>query len=229
MKKKIVVMQVPSSPIKAPIQTPVQAPVSPLFSPLVAPNNQPTTAAIVVVTQRDVEDQKEEIRTLLVREAELHGQIKNLEKEVSAHKKEIKARDLAINEKEKKIFELKKKNQELDKFKFVLDFKIRELKQQVCVCLWRVVHGVAAAFFLFPRSRPFRRHVCVCVLRWSLGSRRSPACGTTSRRWTTSSRASTRATPRWTTPSAPSGNAPTDPPPPCLHSLNITTVPYRSL
>jgi hypothetical protein len=35
--------------------------------------------------------------------------------------------------KEKKIFELKKKNQELDKFKFVLDFKIRELKQQVCL------------------------------------------------------------------------------------------------
>jgi len=163
MKKKIVVMQVPSSPINPLIYAPVQASVSPLSPPLVAPNNQPTTAAIVVVTQRDVEDQKEEIRTLLVREAELHGQIKNLEKEVSAHKKEIKARDLAINEKEKKIFELKKKNQELDKFKFVLDFKIRELKQQVCVCLWRVVHGVAAAFFLFPRSRPFRRHVCVCV------------------------------------------------------------------
>ena len=84
-----------------------------------------------VVMQRDLEDLKEEIRTLQVKEAELHGQIKNLEKEVSAHKKEIKSRDLAINEKEKRIFELKKKNQELDKFKFVLDFKIRELKQQV--------------------------------------------------------------------------------------------------
>ena len=84
-----------------------------------------------VVMQRDLEDQKEEIRTLQVKEAELHGQIKNLEKEISAHKKEIKSRDVAINEKEKKIFELKKKNQELDKFKFVLDFKIRELKQQV--------------------------------------------------------------------------------------------------
>ena len=28
-------------------------------------------------------------------------------------------------------YELKKKNQELDKFKFVLDYKIRELKQQI--------------------------------------------------------------------------------------------------
>lgn len=54
-----------------------------------------------------------------------------LEKEVSVHKKEIKARDLSVGEKERRIYELKKKNQELDKFKFVLDFKIRELKQQI--------------------------------------------------------------------------------------------------
>ena len=45
-----------------------------------------------------------------------------------SNKKEIKTRDVAINDREKRIFELKKKNQELDKFKFVLDFKIRELK-----------------------------------------------------------------------------------------------------
>lgn len=59
-----------------------------------------------------------------------------LEKEVSAHKKEIKTRDLSIGEKEKKIYELKKKNQELDKFKFVLDFKIRELKHQARLSSW---------------------------------------------------------------------------------------------
>ena len=38
---------------------------------------------------------------------------------------------MVIGEKEKRIYELKKKNQELDKFKFVLDFKIRELKRQI--------------------------------------------------------------------------------------------------
>jgi cilia- and flagella-associated protein 57 len=84
-----------------------------------------------ILLQRDIEDQKEEIKLLQVKEKELHEQIKLLEKEVSAHKKEIKTRDTTIGEKEKRIYELKKKNQELDKFKFVLDFKIRELKQQI--------------------------------------------------------------------------------------------------
>ncbi len=31
----------------------------------------------------------------------------------------------------KRIFELRKKNQELEKFKFVLDYKIKELKRQI--------------------------------------------------------------------------------------------------
>lgn len=32
---------------------------------------------------------------------------------------------------EKRIYDLKKKNQELEKFKFVLDYKIKELKKQI--------------------------------------------------------------------------------------------------
>ncbi|KAJ1403320.1 hypothetical protein B484DRAFT_405140, partial [Ochromonadaceae sp. CCMP2298] len=84
-----------------------------------------------VLMHRDIEDQKDEMKHLLLKEKELHDKIKILEKEVSAHKKEIKTRDVSIGEKEKRIYELKKKNQELDKFKFVLDFKIRELKQQI--------------------------------------------------------------------------------------------------
>lgn len=51
------------------------------------------------------------MKALLVKEKELHDQIKLLEKEVSAHKKEIKTRDVSIGEKEKRIYELKKKNQ----------------------------------------------------------------------------------------------------------------------
>ncbi len=43
----------------------------------------------------------------------------------------IHDRDVAIGEKEKKIYELKKRNQELEKFKFVLDYKIKELKRQI--------------------------------------------------------------------------------------------------
>ena len=32
---------------------------------------------------------------------------------------------------EKRIYDLKKKNQELEKFKFVLDYKIKELRRQI--------------------------------------------------------------------------------------------------
>jgi len=40
-------------------------------------------------------------------------------------------RELKIQEKEKKVFELKKRNQELEKYKYVLDYRIKDLKLQV--------------------------------------------------------------------------------------------------
>ena len=48
-----------------------------------------------------------------------------------SHKKEIREREETITDKEKRIFDLKKKNQELEKFRFVLDYKIKELKLQI--------------------------------------------------------------------------------------------------
>jgi WD40 repeat protein len=81
--------------------------------------------------QKDIEDQREEIKALLEKEKELYEQIKSLEKEIQAHKREIRSRDETIGEKEKRIYDLKKKNQELEKFKFVLDYKIKELKRQI--------------------------------------------------------------------------------------------------
>ena len=36
-----------------------------------------------------------------------------------------------IGEKEKKIYDLKRRSQDLDKFKFVLDHKIKELKRDI--------------------------------------------------------------------------------------------------
>lgn len=41
---------------------------------------------------------------------------------------ELQERDRTIGEKEQRIYELKKQNQELEKFKFVLDYKIKQLK-----------------------------------------------------------------------------------------------------
>ncbi|GAB5362526.1 hypothetical protein AAMO2058_000804800 [Amorphochlora amoebiformis] len=56
--------------------------------------------------------------------------IKNLQKDIMNHNKEIEDREFTVHEKEKRIFDLHKKNQELEKFKFVLDYKISELKNQ---------------------------------------------------------------------------------------------------
>jgi len=36
-----------------------------------------------------------------------------------------------VHDKEKNIFDLKKENQELEKYKYVLDYKIKELKTQI--------------------------------------------------------------------------------------------------
>lgn len=57
--------------------------------------------------------------------------ISSLERDVADLKKEIGERDNSIQDKEKRIYELKRKKQELEKYKFVLNFKITELKNQV--------------------------------------------------------------------------------------------------
>lgn len=54
-----------------------------------------------------------------------------MERDVADLKKEISERDGTIQDKEKRIYELKRKKQELEKYKFVLNFKITELKNQV--------------------------------------------------------------------------------------------------
>jgi cilia- and flagella-associated protein 57 len=43
----------------------------------------------------------------------------------------MKSKDRDIGEMERNIYELKKKTQELEKFKFVLDYKIKELKRDI--------------------------------------------------------------------------------------------------
>merc|ERR1711959_197259 len=57
--------------------------------------------------------------------------IDHLLKERDHNLKEIKERDKTIGDKEQKIYDLKKQNQELEKFKFVLDYKIKVLKAQI--------------------------------------------------------------------------------------------------
>lgn len=44
---------------------------------------------------------------------------------------ELQERESTIKDKDKRIYDLKKKTQELEKFKFVLDYKIKELKRDI--------------------------------------------------------------------------------------------------
>lgn len=50
---------------------------------------------------------------------------------MQGHKKEIRDREETVVDKEARIYDLRKKNQELEKFKFVLNYKIQELKRQI--------------------------------------------------------------------------------------------------
>jgi cilia- and flagella-associated protein 57 len=61
----------------------------------------------------------------------LEDQRNELRDDIKNYKREIDERDRIITEKEKRIYELKKRAQELEKFKFVLDYKIKELRRDI--------------------------------------------------------------------------------------------------
>lgn len=81
--------------------------------------------------QKEIEDQREEIKQMLEKDKGLYSHMMTLQQEIQRHRDAIRERDSTIGEKEQRIYELKKKNQELEKFKFVLDHKIKSLKQQI--------------------------------------------------------------------------------------------------
>jgi len=74
---------------------------------------------------------EEEVRKKAEESRKAEERILGLMKDKDSNEKEIKERDKTIHDKEQRIFDLKKQNQELEKFRFVLDYKIRELKAQI--------------------------------------------------------------------------------------------------
>ena len=54
-----------------------------------------------------------------------------LRMQIESSRKELQEREQTMKDKESRIYELKKKTQELEKFKFVLDYKIKELKRDI--------------------------------------------------------------------------------------------------
>ena len=61
----------------------------------------------------------------------LDQSIMELKNQIEAQYNELESRRATIADKDARIIELKKKTQELEKFKFVLDYKIKELKRDI--------------------------------------------------------------------------------------------------
>merc|ERR1719183_1866 len=81
--------------------------------------------------KRQMMKREEELRQYQEETRKKQERIDQLQKERDHNQKEIKERDKMIGDKEQRIYDLKKQNQELEKYKFVLDYKIKELKAQI--------------------------------------------------------------------------------------------------
>jgi chromosome segregation ATPase len=73
---------------------------------------------------RQINEQDEDLKKKQV-------MIKGLEQEIKELKDDIRNEDVKIAERENNIQKLKKKTHELSQFKFVLDFKIRDLREDI--------------------------------------------------------------------------------------------------
>ena len=81
--------------------------------------------------QTIIDEKEDAIKKLKEQIGAQDDTIQMLKKSKDTQKKEMEERDKTILEKENRIYELKKKSQELEKFKFVLDYKIKELKREI--------------------------------------------------------------------------------------------------
>merc|ERR1719171_89054 len=81
--------------------------------------------------KRQMNKKEDELKGWMESNKKKQEKIDALLKDKDSNVKEIKERDKTIGDKETRIYDLKKQNQELEKFKFVLDYKIKELKAQI--------------------------------------------------------------------------------------------------
>ncbi|CCD17280.1 unnamed protein product [Trypanosoma congolense IL3000] len=83
------------------------------------------------IARAELEATKAEVREKLRQQTTLELQIEAAKRDIEALTQEFRDRGDTIAEKERRVLDLKKKNQELEKFKFVLEYKIKELKSQI--------------------------------------------------------------------------------------------------
>lgn len=90
------------------------------------------------ITKNKLHDVRNELKTLvrLINDKSMQldkqkENISNLNRELQQKKEQVEEKDTTIHKREKNILNLKKKTQELEKFKFVLDEKIRDLRKDI--------------------------------------------------------------------------------------------------
>merc|ERR1712238_383667 len=76
--------------------------------------------------KRQMQKKQDDVRKEEEKNRSKEEKTATLMKDKDSNEKEIKERDKTIADKETRIYDLKKQNQELEKFKFVLDYKIKE-------------------------------------------------------------------------------------------------------
>lgn len=81
--------------------------------------------------QNQKDEMKRKVGDLTTQSRTFEQNIRDLQNQIEAQKSEKEDRITTIEDKEARIIELKKKTQELEKFKFVLDYKIKELKRDI--------------------------------------------------------------------------------------------------
>eukprot|EP00835_Amoeboradix_gromovi_P005228 NODE_473_length_8033_cov_0.435216.p1 type:complete len:1055 gc:universal NODE_473_length_8033_cov_0.435216:2447-5611(+) len=81
--------------------------------------------------EKDIQLQNQEINKFEKEEADNINELKSLELILSKKQSELKGIELEINSKDDKINELRRKQEELEKYRFVMDYKLKELQDQV--------------------------------------------------------------------------------------------------
>ncbi|CAD6207355.1 GSCOCG00010189001-RA-CDS [Cotesia congregata] len=82
-------------------------------------------------SRRDIDELKRELGSFKGEVEHYQKMIAEAEKDLLDLKSEVRERDGMIQEKERKIAELLRSNSELEKYKFVLNYKIKELKEKI--------------------------------------------------------------------------------------------------
>lgn len=81
--------------------------------------------------KRTMQKKEEDLKNLKEDARKRQETIDKLMHDRELNNQEMKARDKTIGDREQQIYDLKKQNQDLEKYKFVLDYKIKGLKGQI--------------------------------------------------------------------------------------------------